>query len=98
MAKLIAILTATAVILAIYIFIIERKLRDGEKQISAGQQKLAANDNLFVQLFFSSKLAEGRQKLSDGRKKLAFAKRIRTLLAILCVACIVGAIAALFKA
>lgn len=87
-----------AIISAIIIFVLAEKLRDGEKQISAGQQKLAANDNLFVQLFFGSKLAEGRQKLSDGKKKLAFAKRIRTLLAILCVACIVGAIAALFKA
>ena len=98
MAKLISILIAAAAILAICVFIIERKLRDGEKQISAGQQKLAANDNWVVHLFFKSKLEEGRQKLSDGRKKLSFGKRVRTLLVMLCIACIVGAILALFKA
>ncbi len=96
MGKVMVLLIGLAVIFAILVLIIESKLREGERQVLAGEQKLADNDKWFVRLFFNSKLADGRQKLSNGRKKLTFGRYLRTLLVILCIACIVGVIVILF--
>lgn len=96
MGKVMVLLIALAVIFTILISIVEKKLREGERQILAGEQKLADNDKWFVRLFFHRKLADGRQQLANGRKKLTFGRHKRTLLVILCIACIVGVIVILF--
>lgn len=93
----VVVLIVAAVILAVFVFIIEIKLRGGERKISDGRQKLAKYDNWFVRLFFKDKLLEGRQMLSYGKKKLAFAKCLRSTLALLCIACIVTAFVLLQK-
>lgn len=93
----VVVLIAVAAILALFVFIIEIKLRGGERKISDGRQKLAKYDNWFVRLFFKDKLLEGRQMLSYGKKKLAFAKCLRSTLALLCIACIVTALVLLQK-
>lgn len=81
-----------AVISAIAVVALSKKLRDGERQISAGKQKLAENDNLFVRTFFNSKLESGRQKLSDGMAKLTFWKTVRFLLVLIFIVCAVCAV------
>lgn len=93
----VVVLIAVAAILALFVFIIEIKLRGGKRKISDGRQKLAKYDNWFVRLFFKDKLLEGRQMLSYGKKKLAFAKCLRSTLALLCIACIVTALVFLQK-
>lgn len=90
MAKVLLILMALVIALAVYM--LTKKLNDGERQIRQGRQKLAENDNLFVRTFFNSKLESGRQKLADGMEKLSFWKKVRLLLVLVFIACAVGAV------
>lgn len=92
MAKILLILMALVIALAV--FLLTKKLNDGERQLRQGKQKLAKNDNLFVQTFFRNKLENGRRQISEGEKKLAFWKAVRILLVL---ACICFAVAAVLK-
>ena len=89
---MVKVLLILAVISAIAVFALSKKLRDGEIKLSAGRQKLAENDNLFVRTFFNSKLESGRQKLADGMEKLSFWKKVRLLLVLVFIACAVCAV------
>lgn len=80
------------VIIVIFVFVISRKLKEGERKIRQGKQKIAANDNFFVRTFFGSKLAAGRRLIADGEQKLSFWKKIRFLLVVIFIGCIVGLI------
>lgn len=90
MAKILLILMALVIALAI--FLLTKKLNDGERQLRQGKQKLAKNDNLFVQTFFRNKLENGRRQISEGEKKLAFWKAVRILLVLACIGFAVAAV------
>lgn len=90
MAKILLILMALVIALAV--FLLTKKLNDGERQLRQGKQKLAKNDNLFVQTFFRSKLENGRRQIFEGEKKLALWKTVRILLVLVCIGFAVGAI------
>lgn len=93
MAKVLLILMALVIALAV--FWLTKKLNDGERQLRQGRQKLAKNDNLFVQTFFRSRLENGRRQISEGEKKLALWKTVRILLVLVCIGCAVAALAML---
>ena len=95
MAKVLFILMALVIALAV--FLLTKKLNDGERKIRQGKQKLAKNDNLFVQTFFSSKLEDGRRQISEGEKKLALWKVVRILLVLICIGCAVAAVLGWYK-
>ncbi len=95
MAKFLFILMALVIALAV--FLLTKKLNDGERKIRQGKQKLAKNDNLFVQTFFSSKLEDGRRQISEGEKKLALWKVVRILLVLICIGCVVAAVWGWYK-
>lgn len=90
MAKVLLILMALVIALAV--FLLTKKLNDGERQLRQGKQKLAKNDNLFVQTFFRSKLENGRRQILEGEKKLALWKTVRILLVLACIGFAVGAV------
>ncbi|MDD6487452.1 MAG: hypothetical protein PUF61_10945 [Spirochaetales bacterium] len=90
MAKILLILMALVIALAV--FLLTKKLNDGERQLRQGKQKLAKNDNLFVQTFFRNKLENGRRQISEGEKKLAFWKAVRILLVLSCIGFSVAAV------
>ncbi len=90
MAKILLILMALVIALAV--FLLTKKLNDGERQLRQGKQKLAKNDNLFVQTFFRSKLENGRRQILEGEKKLALWKTVRILLVLACIGFAVGAV------
>lgn len=90
MAKILLILMALVIALAV--FLLTKKLNDGERQLRQGKQKLAKNDNLFVQTFFRNKLENGRRQISEGEKKLALWKTVRILLVLACIGFAVGAV------
>ena len=90
MAKILLILMALVIALAV--FLLTKKLNDGERQLRQGKQKLAKNDNLFVQTFFRNKLENGRRQISEGEKKLAFWKAVRILLVLACIGFAVAAV------
>ena len=93
MAKVLLILMALVIALAV--FWLTKKLNDGERQLRQGRQKLAKNDNLFVQTFFRSRLENGRRQISEGEKKLALWKAVRILLVLACIGFAIGAVAML---
>ncbi len=93
MAKILLILMA--LVIAAAVFWLTKKLNDGERKIRQGKQKLAKNDNLFVQTFFRSKLENGRRQILEGEKKLALWKTVRILLVLACIGFAVGAFAKL---
>ena len=90
-----AILILIAAVSAIAVFMLTKKLNDGERQLRQGRQKLAKNDNLFVQTFFRSRLENGRRQISEGEKKLALWKAVRILLVLACIGFAVAALAKL---
>lgn len=90
MAKILLILMA--LIIALAVFLLTKKLNDGERQLRQGKQKFAKNDNLFVQTFFRSKLENGRRQILEGEKKLALWKTVRILLVLACIGFAVGAV------
>lgn len=90
MAKILLILMALVIALAV--FLLTKKLNDGERQLRQGKQKLAKNDNLFLQTFFRSKLENGRWQILEGEKKLAFWKTVRILLVLACIGFAVAAV------
>ena len=90
MAKVLLILMA--LVIAAAVFWLTKKLNDGERKIRQGRQKLAKNDNLFVQTFFRSRLENGRRQISEGEKKLALWKMVRILLVLACIGCAIAAV------
>ncbi len=90
--KATVLLFVAAFLLASFAVFLRGKLKDGERKIRAGRQKLAKYDNWFVEIFFSDKLYAGRRDLSEGEKKMSFWKVIFALSIILCIVCIVAAI------
>jgi len=90
--KTTVLLLVAAFLLASFAVFLGGKLKDGERKIRAGRQKLAKYDNWFVEIFFSDKLYAGKWELSEGEKKLSFCKVIFALSIIMCIGCIVAAI------